>query len=56
MILKDGSRVYEFHPWEKNIALTKTYIYKDVPIQNYLEELKNRGENIEDYHSIWYYF
>lgn len=56
MIMNDGSRVYEFHPWEKNITLTKTYIYKDVPIQNYLDELKRRGENIDHYKTIWYYF
>ncbi|ABR55093.1 lysine 2,3-aminomutase YodO family protein [Methanococcus vannielii SB] len=56
MIMNDGSRVYEFHPWEKNISLTKTYIYKDVPIYNYLCELKSRGEKVEDYSSIWYYF
>jgi len=56
MIMEDGSRIYEFHPWEKNITLTKTYIYKDVPIQNYLDELKRRGEDINHYKSIWYYF
>ncbi len=55
-ILPDGSRVYEFHPWEKNLALAQTYIDVDVPIYNYLQELKRRGERIEDYKSIWYYF
>jgi len=32
MILPDGSRVYEFHPWEKNIAPVPPYNYVDVPI------------------------
>lgn len=55
-ILPDGSRVYEFHPWEKNMALTNTYVYKDVPIYDYLMELKRRGEDINEYNTIWYYF
>ncbi|UCC11042.1 MAG: KamA family radical SAM protein, partial [candidate division WOR-3 bacterium] len=34
-ILPDGRRVYSFHPWEKNIAPVKPYIYTDVPILDY---------------------
>ncbi|AEF95969.1 KamA family radical SAM protein [Methanotorris igneus] len=56
MIMPNGSRVYEFHPWEKNISLANTYIYTDVPIYDYLKELERRGENLEDYKTIWYYF
>lgn len=56
MILPDGSRVYEFHPWEKNIAPVPPYNYIDVPIYDYLEELATRGENIRDYHTIWFYY
>ncbi|MCK5453753.1 MAG: KamA family radical SAM protein, partial [Calditrichia bacterium] len=56
MILPDGSRVYEFHPWEKNLAAMPPYNYVDVPIYEYLEELVNRGENIQDYETIWYYY
>ena len=56
MILPDGSRVYEFHPWEKNITPIPPYNYIDVPIYDYLEELAARGENIRDYHTIWYYY
>lgn len=55
-ILPNGSRVYEFHPWEKNLTLADTYIDVDVPIYDYLQELSRRGENTADYHSIWYYF
>ncbi len=55
-IMPDGSRVYEFHPWEKKLALVDTYIDSDVPIYDYLQELKRRGENIEDYRTIYYYF
>ena len=56
MIMPDGSRVYEFHPWEKNIKPTPPYNYFDVPIYEYLEELAARGENIRDYRTIWYYY
>jgi lysine 2,3-aminomutase len=56
MILPDGSRVYEFHPWEKNITVVPPYNYVDVPIYNYLEELAARGENIRDYRTIWFYY
>lgn len=56
MILPDGQRVYEFHPWEKKLALADTYIDTDVSIWDYLQELKRRGEDIEDYKSIWYYY
>ena len=56
MIMPDGSRVYEFHPWEKNITPVPPYNYLDVPIYYYLEELAARGENIRDYRTIWYYY
>ncbi len=56
MILPNGSRVYEFHPWEKNIKPVPPYNYVDVPIYDYLEELAARGESIRDYHTIWFYY
>jgi lysine 2,3-aminomutase len=56
MILPTGSRVYEFHPWEKNITPVPPYNYVDVPIYEYLEELAARGENIRDYRTIWFYY
>jgi len=56
MIMPDGSRIYAFHPWEKNITPMPPYYYKDVPIFDFLEELAARGENIRDYRTIWYYF
>ena len=56
MILPDGARVYEFHPWEKNISAIPPYNYVDVPIYDYLEELASRGENIRDYRTIWFYY
>jgi lysine 2,3-aminomutase len=55
-ILPDGRRVYEFHPWEKKLALADTYVYTDVSIYEYLQRLKEMGENIADYKSIWYYY
>jgi len=56
MIRPDGARVYEFHPWEKNISPVPPYNYIDVPIYEYLEELAARGEKLRDYRTIWYYY
>ncbi|QLH75654.1 MAG: KamA family radical SAM protein [Methanomassiliicoccales archaeon] len=56
MISAQGERVYEFHPWEKNIVMAPTYVYKDVPIMGYLDRLDGIGEDPADYWSIWYYF
>ncbi len=56
MILPDGARVYELHPWEKNNQPAPPFHYTDIPIQLYLEELAARGEDIRDYRSIWYYY
>ncbi|MBU1024289.1 KamA family radical SAM protein, partial [bacterium] len=56
MITPRGTRIYEFHPWEKSINPVQTYISEDVSIQEYLQELKKIGENPIDYKSIWYYY
>lgn len=56
MLTPQGERVYEFHPWEKNIVSAPTYVYRDVPILDYLRRLRTRGEDPEEYKSIWYYF
>ena len=55
-ITPEGRRMYSFLPWEKNIAQVKPYLYTDVSIQRYLQRLKERGEDPEDYRSIWYYY
>lgn len=55
-ILPDGRRVYEFHPWEKRMALMDTYVYTDVSIDDYLKRLQQDGEQLKDYNSIWYYY
>jgi len=56
-ILPDGSRLYEFHPWERNITnVMKTHINKDMPILDYLQRLEAIGEDAHDYDTIWYYF
>jgi len=54
----DGSRIYEFYPWEDGIVqiAPPSYIYSDVPILSYLERLTAMGEKIEDYQSIWSYY
>ncbi|MFC2171251.1 KamA family radical SAM protein [Acidobacteriota bacterium] len=51
-----GARIYEFHPWEKNIIEQKTFIQEDIPILDYLDRLAALGENPDDYESIWYYY
>lgn len=56
MIHSDGSRIYEFYPWEKYMAPVNTYIYKDKPIADYLAELEQMGEDSRDYDTIWYYY
>lgn len=55
-IRPDGARVYEFHPWEKNILERASYVGEDVPVLEYLRRLEACGENPADYASIWYYF
>ena len=55
-IKPDGRRVYAFHPWEKNIRKVDSYVYTDVSIRSYLERLSQRGEDTEEYQSIWYYY
>jgi lysine 2,3-aminomutase len=56
-ILPNGSRVYEFHPWERSISQsTSTYIYYDIAILDYLERLGKIGEDISDYDTVWFYY
>lgn len=52
----DGGRIIEFHPWEKKLKKVDTYIYKDVPIYDYLVRLRGIGEDEKKYKTIWYYF
>lgn len=55
-ILPDGSRVYEFHPWDKTIVGQKNFVGIDVPILAYLDRLESIGEDISHYETIWYYY
>ncbi len=56
-ILPNGARVYEFHPWEKNITShITTYVGEDVPILDYLLRLEQIGEDTNDYETVWYYY
>ena len=56
MIHDDGSRVYEFYPWEKYMAPVNTFLFRDEPIYGFLKKIEDLGENPEDYRTIWYYF
>ncbi|MFH1862046.1 MAG: KamA family radical SAM protein [bacterium] len=55
-LLPDGRRVYEFHPWEKRIALSETYLHTDISIYEYLKRLREIGEDVSEYSTIWYYY
>ena len=55
-VLPDGSRVYEFHPWDRDYVGRDTYVGREVPILEYLARLDTIGEDTEKYDSIWYYF
>ncbi len=56
-ILPSGARLYEFHPWEKNISSqASTYVGADVPILDYLRRLEQIGEDVSEYETIWYYY
>jgi lysine 2,3-aminomutase len=55
-VLPNGARVYEFFPWDHGFADTRPYFHEDVPILDFLVEMYRRGENPEEYDSIWYYF
>lgn len=53
----DGTRIYEFHPWEKNIVDQRSYIGEVVPILDYLARIETSTDDVaSDYESIWYYF
>ncbi len=54
----NGSRIYEFFPWEDGIVriAPEPFVAQDVPVLDYLERLQAIGEKVENYQSIWYYF
>jgi lysine 2,3-aminomutase len=56
MILADGRRVYRFLPWESRLTHTSDYLFTDVSIFDYLTRLRNDGEDVHKYQSLWYYF
>lgn len=55
-IMPDGSRVYEWHSWEKNITDQATYVGGDVPLLDYIDRLERIGDDISLYATIWYYY
>jgi len=58
-VLPDGARVYEYHPWEKNVSGAgplESYVSVDIPILDYLKRLEAIGEDVSDYRTIWYYY
>ena len=55
-VTPEGRRVYLWHPWEKAITPTEPRMYVDNSIHKYLQDVKQLGEDPEEYASIWYYF
>ncbi|MFZ5639824.1 MAG: KamA family radical SAM protein [Bacillota bacterium] len=55
MIMPDGSRLYEFYPWDHSTTEGSPYLHRDVPVLDFLGAMGRRGENPVDYRSIWYY-
>ncbi len=55
-ILPNGTRVYEFHPWEEKISEQASYIGEITPILTYLKRIEAEGNAVSDYESIWYYY
>lgn len=55
-IKPNGQRMYLMHSWEKNITSSSPYIYEDVTIDSYLDNLEKLGEKRKNYESIWYYY
>ncbi|KAB2953364.1 KamA family radical SAM protein [Heliorestis acidaminivorans] len=56
MIDEEGSRIYEFFPWDHSNLESEPFLHSDVPIFSFLQEMERRGELIEEYRSIWYYY
>jgi lysine 2,3-aminomutase len=55
-VLPNGSRIYDFHPWEKGVSGSRDYVGTDVPLLQYLARLEALGEDPDKYESIWYYY
>ena len=55
-ITREGQRMYLFHPWEKGVTESKTYLHTDISILDYLGFLEKVGEDPNDYETIWYYY
>jgi lysine 2,3-aminomutase len=56
MITPAGERIYRFYPWEAGVTLVNDYLYRDIPIFDYLHRLDQHNQHPEKYNSIWYYF
>lgn len=56
MVMPDGSRVYEFFPWDRQSPDSASYLHKDPPIYDFLQRLDREGLEAGEYESIWYYY
>ncbi|OEH84496.1 KamA family radical SAM protein [Desulfuribacillus stibiiarsenatis] len=55
MVLPEGERVYEFYPWDMSTTDVSPYLHIDLPIDEFLDKIQDKGEDPQDYRSIWYY-
>ena len=51
-----GYGIQASHRWEKNPTQINPYLDTDVTVKEYLDKLEARGEDPEDYRSIWCYY
>lgn len=56
MIMENGSRLYEFFPWDRRSPESTPYLHLDASIYSFLNNLRKEGHRPEDYRSIWYYY
>jgi lysine 2,3-aminomutase len=56
MVMPDGSRLYEFFPWDRHSQDSTPYLHLDSPIYHFLNRLSREGLAVGEYKSIWYYY
>lgn len=56
MVMADGSRLYQFFPWDHQSPDIEPYLHEDPPIYDFLNNLEAQGAGPEAYKTIWYYY
>ncbi|MBM7868164.1 KamA family radical SAM protein [Heliobacterium gestii] len=55
MVDRQGRRIYEFYPWDMP-SDPQPFLFTDVAILDFLQEMEQRGEDPQAYRSIWHYY